>query len=440
MTRARIDGLTFLLLGAAVFILFGITIASDSPVKMVDFRSVYYSARCLIQHHDPYQESEVLRVAQAEGGNLPWDNARHVMQYIYMPTIFSFTAPFGLLPWGAAHILWMTLTIVGLIFASLLLWNLGVCYSPVVSGVLIGFLLANSELLVVTGNAAGLAIVLCIVAVWCFLRERFAFAGILCLAISLAIKPQDSGLVWLYFLLAGRAYRKRALQSLFAMAVLSLPAVLWVWRVAPNWIDELHSSILALSAHGSLSDPSPASAGAHGLGMMVNLQTVFSTFWDEPRFYNPASYLVIAPLLLLWAFVTLRSRPTAQKTWLALAAIAPITLLPVYHRQVDAKLLLLAVPACAMLWAEGGRIGRIALAVTSAAIVLNGDLSWAILLALIPHLPLPPTELTRQFLIAIQVFPVPLTLLATGIFYLWIYVKRCSAEAPLPAAEVSFPQ
>jgi len=32
-------------------------------------------------------------------------------------------------------------------------------------------------------------------------------------------------------------------------------------------------------------------------------------------------------------------------------------MLVTYHRPFDAKLLLLAVPACAMLWAEGGRIG-----------------------------------------------------------------------------------
>ncbi len=100
-----------------------------------------------------------------------------------------------MLPWGPARILWMTLTVGSLIFASVLIWNLSVDFAPLVSGVLIGFLLANSEVLVITGNAAGIAISLCVVAVWCFLRERFVLAGILCLAISLAVKPQDAGMV-----------------------------------------------------------------------------------------------------------------------------------------------------------------------------------------------------------------------------------------------------
>ena len=61
------------------------------------------------------------------------------------------------------------------------------------------------------------------VAVWCFIRERFVPAGILCLAVSLAVKPQDAGLVWLYFLLVGGVYPKRALQTLVAMLALGLP-------------------------------------------------------------------------------------------------------------------------------------------------------------------------------------------------------------------------
>jgi hypothetical protein len=88
-------------------------------------------------------------------------------------------------------------------------------------------------------------------------------------------------------------------------------------------------------------------------------------------------------LLIVWAFVTLRSRPSPRRTWLALAAIAALTMLPVYHRAQDTKLLLLTVPACAMLWAEGGRIGRLALLVTSAGFVLTGDLPWVVILSLI---------------------------------------------------------
>jgi hypothetical protein len=302
----------------------------------------------------------------------------------------------------------------------------GADFAPIVSGILIGFFLANSEVLVVLCNPAGIAVSLCVVAAWCFIRERFVPAGILCLAVSLAVKPQDAGLVWLYFLLAGGVYRKRALQTLLATLVLGLPGILWVWTVAPNWLQEWRSNILAFSVHGGINDPGPASSGGHGLGMLVNLQAVLSVFRDDPHFYNPVSYLICVPLLLLWLIVTLRSRPSPAKAWIGLAAIAALSMLPVYHHLYDSKILLLTVPACAMLWAEGGLIGRLALLVTAAGFVLNGDVTWAIVLGLIGRLHMPPSGLSEQLLIAVQVFPAPLILLVIGVFYLWVYARRSS--------------
>jgi hypothetical protein len=429
MTKARLDGLYLLLLGSVIFVLLGMIVESSAVVTTVDYKVVYYSARCLIRHIDPYQENEVLRVYQAESADRPLESEKVrqiVSRYMYLPTAFAVTVPFALLPWGPAHILWLTLTIGSVIVASFLIWNVGADFAPIVSGILIGFFLANSEVLVVLCNPAGIAVSLCVVAAWCFIRERFVPAGILCLAVSLAVKPQDAGLVWLYFLLAGGVYRKRALQTLLATLVLGLPGILWVWTVAPNWLQEWRSNILAFSVHGGINDPGPASSGGHGLGMLVNLQAVLSVFRDDPHFYNPVSYLICVPLLLLWLIVTLRSQPSPAKAWIGLAAIAALSMLPVYHHLYDSKILLLTVPACAMLWAEGGLIGRLALLVTAAGFVLNGDVTWAIVLGLIGRLHMPPPGLSEQLLIAVQVFPAPLILLVIGVFYLWVYARRSS--------------
>src|SRR5580658_3642984 len=210
--------------------------------------------------------------------------------------------PFSLLKWGPAHFLWLILTVASILLASYLMWNLGAEYAPVISGALVGLFLINSELLVISSNAAGIVVSLCVVAVCCFLGNRFALLGVLCLAISLTIKPQETGLVWLYFLLAGGVYRKRALLTLLATVVISLRAVLWVWHVSPHWLAEWHSNLAAFSAHGGINDPGPASMGGHGLAMVISLQSLISVFWDDPHIYNPGSYLVCAPLLLAWAF------------------------------------------------------------------------------------------------------------------------------------------
>ena len=432
MTKARRDGLYFLLLGVAVFVLLGIALESSFPNTMVDFRVLYQPARTLIANLDPYSQNEVLRISQTEGLSRPSDtndDRQVATQYMYPPSAFSFTVPFALLPWNPARIIWTTLTMGSFVFASFLLWNLGADYAPVLAGFLIAFLLANSEMLVMTGNMAGIAISLCVVAVWCFLRDRFVIWGVLCLAVGLATKPHDTGLVWLYFLLAGGVYRKRALQSLLAMVALSLPAVLWVWHVAPGWLQEMHANMLAFSVHGGMNDPGMQSSGAHGLGKLVSLQAIFGVFWDDPRFYDPASYLTFAPLLLVWAFYTFKSPRSSAKTWFAIAAISAFSMLPVYHRQQDTRLLLLTVPACAMLWAEGGLTGWLAVLVTSTGLFFTGDLPWAVFFTVIHKVHLTAGGIAAKLMLGIELFSLPLMLLIVGVFYLGVYIQRCSAHS-----------
>jgi hypothetical protein len=394
---------------------------------MGDFKGIYYDARCLLQHGDPYKEGEPLRIYQEERGALPQssDTLRQALAWnVYLPTTSVFVAPFAILPWETARLLWMILTAGSLVFASFLMWDLGARYAPVLSGVLICFVLANSEVLFAFGNPAGIVVSLCVIAVWCFLEEKFIWFGVLCLAVSLAIKPHDAGLVWLYFLLAGAVYRKRALQTLLVTAVVAALAILWVSHVAPHWMQEWQSNLSAISAHGSVNDPGLASVTGPSVGMVIDLQGVISVFRNDPRIYNPASYLVCGALLLVWSIRTLRSRFSQTNAWLAIAAVVPFTLLVTYHRPYDAKLLLLAVPACAMLWAEGGLIAWIALILNAVGIVLTADIPSAILVTLANNLHISTTRLSGQILTVALVQPAPVILLAMGIFYLWIYLRR----------------
>jgi hypothetical protein len=186
---------------------------------------------------------------------------------------------------------------------------------------------------------------------------------------------------------------------------------------------ELHSNLLAASAHGDLNDPGPASIGFRNPDMVIDLQSVISVFRDDPRIYNPASYLVCGVLLLVWSLHTLRSRFSQANAWLALAAIVPLTMLISYHRAYDAKLLLLTVPACAMLWAEGGPIGWIALLVNTVGMMVTGDIPSAILIILFNRLHLGAAGIFGKLLTVVLMRPAPLILLAMSIFYLWVYLR-----------------
>jgi|CZKF01.1.fsa_nt_gi hypothetical protein len=429
MTRTRRIALAWILLASGISIWWGFSVGQNAN-GWVDFRAVYYGTRCLLQHHNPYKVSELEGVYRAEGGERPSETvAAHqaVVLYVNVPTTFIVVAPFAMLPWGPAHVLWLALTAGVFLLAALLMWNLGSSYAPDISLFLICILLVNCESIFAAGNTAGIAVGLCVIAAWCFLRDRFVPAGILCLALSLAIKPHDAGLVWLYFLLAGAPYRKRALQSLLITAVLGLSAFLWVSHVAPHWTQDWQVNLSTISAPGGINEPGPSSLTSRNGATVIDLQAAISIIKDDPRIYNPASYLFCGALLLLWAVRTLRSRFSPAKAWIALAAVVPLTMLVTYHRPWDAKLLMLTIPACAILWAEGGQIARIALLVNSIGMLFTGDVSLAVLSILFTKLHVDTAGILGHMLTLVMLRPASLILLAMSIFYVWVYLRRTSS-------------
>jgi len=441
MIRTRRIALFWLMLCCSLSALWGFSLERATLDGMLDFKGVYYDARCLFLHRDPYQYGEPARVYHEDQKDHPLlsDVQRQILSLdIYLPTTSIFIAPFAMLPWGPAHRLWMILTAGSLTLAAFLMWNSGAKYAPIISGALICFILINCEVILAAGNTAGIVVSLCVVAVWCFLRERFVPAGILCLAVSLVIKPHDGGLVWLYFLLAGGVYRKRALQTLLTTAVLAVLAILWITPIAPHWMQEMKSNNLTDLLPGGASNPELSNSIRYGPSMIINLQSIISVFWNDPRIYNLISYLICGVLLLVWSVHTLRVRFTSPRAWLALAAIVPLTLIVTYHRPYDAKLLLLTIPACAMLWGEGRSIRWVALVVTTAGIISTADIPLAILLTLTRYMHVSTTGLSNQILFYVLMRPTPLILLAMSIFYLWIYVRRDSA--PEAATGVMIPR
>ena len=400
--------------------------------NMLDFSEIYYGSRCVFQHEDPYEENTVLQEYKAEGGRLP--TAPLAREYastiiaisVNLPTALILLMPFALFPWVVAQNLWMILTAALITLASFVLWNLGAKSAPAIWVCLAGFLLANCEQLLMSGNMAGVAVSLCTIAVWCFLSDYCGQAGVLLLAISMVLKPHDTGFFWLYLLISGGPLRRRALQTLAVTVTLGLITVIWIEPVSPHWRYELQRNLAIASARGGTSDPGPSGVSSRTIGPIIDLQSVLSVFKDDPRFYNPASYLIVGPLILAWAFVVIRRRYTPEQAPFALAAISVLTLLPVYHRPYDAKLLMLTIPACAILWTERGVRRWIALALTSAGILVTSDVPIALQLELTRNLSFSTSSLVGKVMTVLLLRPAPLVLLALGCFYLWAYIRHTS--------------
>src|SRR5579863_2006506 len=309
MSRARKYGLILVLLSGGFSLIWGIFLTRSVPGGVLDLQGVYYGTECLLHHCDPYNVSDLESFYRREGLDDPTETPqRHQVKVLYVnvPTTFLFIAPLTLLPWKVAGVLWLTLIATTYLLAAILMWDIGATYSPGVSTLLVCILLANSEVVFATGNTAGLVISLTVIAVWCFLRERFVAAGILCFAAALAIKPHDAGLVWLYFVLAGGAHRKQALKSLALTAAMAAVAFAWVSNAAPHWLPEMRTNLATISGHGGLNEPGPGSVTGNTAGMVVDLQAALSVFRNDPKFYNTGSYLVCGVLLILWGSKAIR--------------------------------------------------------------------------------------------------------------------------------------
>lgn len=442
-SEGRTEGLALFVCGAILFLLLGCLWRPVPVIRMIDFDAVYYASQTLLHHADPYNHSELERVYFSSGSRTPPSQqnpklAEAVTECVNLPTSLMLMAPLAQVPWRTAHLIWMTITAAGLLLSSFLMWKVGAMYAPRLTGLLLGSMLLGSQILLEVGNSAGIAVSLCVIAVWCIVQERFVWLGVVCMALSLSLKPQDAGFVWLFFLIASSSYRRRAWQVLGVCILLLVPAVLWVSSVSPHWAQELQANIALTSVPSGGNDPGSTSAEpAVHASMMVNLQTVFRLFSADPQIYNGLSYLVCLPLLLLWGFVVLRSTPTVQQAWIALAAIAPLAMLPVYHRQHDTRLLLLVIPACAIFAARSGKSGRLAVILTVAGSLFTGNIPLQIVGILTYPIRSSLHGISGELLIAAVARPASLIMLAMSGLNLWLYVRLVLRKTATPRTSTS---
>jgi hypothetical protein len=320
-----------------------------------DFIPVYTGARCLLHGCNPYNTSQLEQQYYQSGGRAGEYTAWIYEVPIYPPSAFLALLPLALLRFRAAQLLWFLMN--GCLFVTSSLLILSVCprHRRWIATILVSLILVAGEPSLALGNPAIFAISLFAIGVYLFLRNRFLPLGSFLLTLSLAAKPQISALIVLALLL--RRHQRRYAVAILAGALgilMSAGLILKMHPASADWVTDLHTNISTSLEPGHANDFRPTNQQATNF---VNLQTAASVFLTEAWEYNAVAYSVFLVLLVVWINAAVRTKAGPEVTYLLLAALAVLSLIPVYHRCTDTGLLLVTVPAVAIVYRQRRLLG-----------------------------------------------------------------------------------
>jgi hypothetical protein len=322
-----------------------------------DFVPVYAGARCLVHGCDPYDTSQ-LEPEFFQAGGQPSDLPSWQIDVpVYPPSTFLALAPLALLRFPVARLVWFLLN--GCLFAIAAGLTLSICPPPHrwLATIMVSFFVLTAGILLVLGQPAVFAISLVVIGSCLFLRGRFVPLGAFLFFLSLAVKPQIGGFIVLYFL-AQRIYWRYAAVALAGAALLLLCASLVLGRHprSAGWASTLRANLSATLSPGGSADPRPANPQAIG---DENLQALTSIFMAKAGQFNAAAYAIFLALFGAGMLVVLRANRGPELHMVALGALSILTLMPVYHRFYDTRLLLLSVPAVVMVFQRRRVLGTV---------------------------------------------------------------------------------
>ena len=332
-----------------------------------DLVPVYTGAGCLLSGCNPYDTVQLEKQLLRRGGHAVDLPSWEIDMPVYPPSTFLALSPLTLIRYPLARLLWFLMNASLFITSAALVISACPASYRWIASILGSFILATSGILLVVGQPATLSISLLIISSYLLLRARFLPLCALLLMVALAVKPQLAGLIVLYFL-AQKIYWRYAFTALAGALVLLLSAVL-ILQVHPdsaNWLSTLRGNLSATLSSGGSADPRPANQVAIG---DTNLQSLTSIFFADTRTFNFAAYAVFLVLLSLWITAVPWSNISPEMHYLALASLSVLSLLPVYHRFYDTRLLLLTVPAVIAVLQKRRVLGSLILVVTVLAVV-----------------------------------------------------------------------
>ncbi len=312
-----------------------------------DFAQVYVPSRAWINGLNPYNPNNFVEVYRDTVGGSPDVNG-YWTHSAYPLTTQVVLSPIAALPWLAAEIMWVVLLALPICLAMWALASLA-CLPQIGNTYLFMALtlaLAPLQTGVAVGNLGILAVCLCAMGAWAADRRKYILAGVL-LAIAACLKPQ----VAIWFILYHSLRKRWQLVLVCAgvgIAVLSV-GILRLEASGVTWLPDYLEN-----AHRFVADTPPVDfTEADPIRFtMVNLQVLFYALVGSTRGARIGALAVSAILLAVWLWLGFR-RNGAVPAHLTLSVLALLSLLPNYHRNYDAAVLMFPLS-----WMLSGHAGR----------------------------------------------------------------------------------
>ena len=209
---------------------------------------------------------------------------------------------------------------------------------------------------IATANQTILVVGLCALGVLAATGEHDFAAGLL-FGAACSLKPHIGSFLVLYYLIQRRW--RLFITAVSFTAALALIAIGWMQISGVSWRADFFRNVNVLTQHNTIDDFTSANPIRF---LLVNLQVPFYSFTHSAKSSNVLALSCGALLICVWMYLVLRvgSRRPRDFELLALAAIAVIGLLPIYHRLYDVSLL--AIPLCWCLTCPSGRLKNLSIA------------------------------------------------------------------------------
>ena len=306
-----------------------------------DLATPYVSATRYRQHADPYTE---------RGFQQDWDKAgigagnyKDALSFhpVYPPSTLLIAAPFTRLSWRAArHFYAGGCTVLYLLLLIAISRNAryGSRYLvwPRVGFLFFGLALSPMLTAINTGNLSTPALLFAISAVL-LTESRLPVLGGVVLGLSCALKPTVGAAFILYYFAV--LNWQVALTGCACAIALALTGIYRLQQFAPLWRVHYNENITAFFGTQGANSWSGNSLARFDL---LNLQLPLYEFTHSIRASNGVTYAAFGFLTLLWLFLTWRNRRHGP-SWAPVAAISLLCLLPVYQRNYNASVAVLAI-------------------------------------------------------------------------------------------------